>query len=669
MIALSNTHRAIMQAIANITINTTYIILMVGLVTLASADNTTEPLAPSDSASTSEYSPSSPKFTAANPSVNNEPILSAHRDTHYEKNSIYIKTHEGLSLWKIANHISTAKNIDVNQVMLILLNENPNSFDEYNINSMKARTLLAFPNQPQLILSDDEAAAEIQRQHAQWNDRSSGTQQTDRFADGASVGVNENGQNNQGNLDNRDDQEQIVHELQLQSPADKGARSHHTQADSVSDWENLPEASDASIGEHIIGEHKEVDQLDEAVSENQQVSVVPEHEALALSWDLAMLTALSDRLRSELSSVSVQQLLLHSVDNLKAYYYRTTPYHKQWLIGFLVILSVILLGLMVGRNQRCKQRRNQFRHQFVDQAQEPLVSRQARYELDNLPTITWTDRDVVLAKITRQAVVDDFETDTTANVADSYSAVTHSAEIDSPKNLSTTGTAVSARDFVMAQIAMRRRHVVKEETHVSQIKPLSSEEIIAKAKIFMAYGQYPQAITLLQSAVENNPEDIAVKCLLVEAYCYNRQTQDFLLLAEELQACLEAHSLEWKQLQGYAYRLVPEHSGFQFDASITQSEVEKQLSIVDAQQPDACQVGNDSLVDTDDTIENDADNEFEQDDDFALEDCATQLDLAKAYIAMGNTEQAQQMLNEVINQGDVSQRQQAYQLLLQLANS
>ena len=667
--ALCNTHRAIMQATANIAINTAYIIFMVGVVTLANADNTTEPVAPSDSASTSEFSRSSPKLIVENSGANNKPILSAHRDTHYEKNSIYIKTHEGLSLWKIANHISTAKNIDVNQVMLILLNENPNSFDEYNINSLKARTLLAFPNQPQLILSDDEAAEEIQRQHVQWKNNNSVTQQSNELTDEASVGANENEQDNLDYLSNKDDQEQIVHELQLQSPADKGARSHQTQAAPVSGWENLPEASNASIGEQIIGKHKEINQLDDAVSENQQVSVVPEHEAIELSWDLAMLTALSDRLRSELSSVSVQQLLLNSVDNFKAYYYRTTPYHKQWLIGFFVMLGVILLGLIIGRNQRCNQRRNQFRHQFVDQAQGPLVSRQAGCELDNLPTITWTDRDVVLAKITRQAVVDDFETDITANVADSYSVVTHSARFNSQQNLSTTRTGVSARDFIMAQIAMRRRHVVKEETHVSQTKPLSFEKIIEKAKILMAYGLYAQAISVLQSAVENHPEDIAVKCLLVEAYFYNRQTQDFLLLAEELQACLQAHSLEWKQLQGYAYRLVPEHSGFEFDTSIIQSEVEKQVSIVEAQKPDACHDGNDSLMDTDDTIENDADNEFEQDDDFALEDCATQLDLAKAYIAMGNTEQAQQMLNAVINRGDVSQRQQAYQLLLQLANS
>jgi pilus assembly protein FimV len=58
-----------------------------------------------------------------------------------------------------------------------------------------------------------------------------------------------------------------------------------------------------------------------------------------------------------------------------------------------------------------------------------------------------------------------------------------------------------------------------------------------------------------------------------------------------------------------------------------------------------------------------------EEDDFEIEDCATQLDLAKAYVAMGDVEQAQQALNDVINRGDEAQRQQAYQLLVQLASS
>jgi pilus assembly protein FimV len=97
--------------------------------------------------------------------------------------------------------------------------------------------------------------------------------------------------------------------------------------------------------------------------------------------------------------------------------------------------------------------------------------------------------------------------------------------------------------------------------------------------------------------------------------------------------------------------------------------VEKQPSQVDAQKHEPSNVANDSFMDTDNITDNDSVNSVEQDDDFVIEDCATQLDLAKAYIAMGNTEQAQQALNAVINLGDESQRQQAYQLIVQLANS
>ena len=647
MIGQINTRCSAIQAIAHIAINALYLAIVCSLITLASADN---------SAKDADFPEGFPisEFSADDVSRRNKSILSNDNDINHEKTSIYIKTSEGLTLWKIANHISSAKNIDVNQVMLVLLNENPKSFDEYNINSMRAKTVLAFPDEPHFTLSNNEAAAEIQRQHTQWSHRNSMAQQTDTSVDDSSMSINEN---------SLVDQEEILHELQLQSSDDGRPQAHHTLVVPASNWENLPEVSNESISEH-----EKIDQSDDsagALIDNEQVSVAYERDAIELSWDLQMLMALSDRLRSELSQVSDQQLLSNGVVNLKYYFYQTTQYHKQWLIVFLIMLSVILLGLMVGRNQR----RNQFRNQFINEAPEQLFVQRAENKIDSLPEMIWTDRDYVLAKITHQAVASDVETDIKSNFADLYSSESMLAEFDSQESLISTGSVLSARDLVIAQIAARRRNVEKEETDVSQVKWLSSAEIIERAKVLMAYGKYAQAIADLQLTLQHDSEDIAVKCQLAEAYCLNHQTQDFLLLAEDLQPCLQVNSLEWKKLQGYAYRIVPEHSGFEFDSSIIQLEVEKQPSQVDAQKHEPSNVANDSFLDTDNITDNDSVNSVEQDDDFVIEDCATQLDLAKAYIAMGNTEQAQQALNAVINLGDESQRQQAYQLIVQLANS
>ena len=49
------------------------------------------------------------------------------------------------------------------------------------------------------------------------------------------------------------------------------------------------------------------------------------------------------------------------------------------------------------------------------------------------------------------------------------------------------------------------------------------------------------------------------------------------------------------------------------------------------------------------------------------DEIATQLDLAKAYIELGNAESAKTILGEIIVAGNAEQRQQAQELLGQLA--
>jgi pilus assembly protein FimV len=48
------------------------------------------------------------------------------------------------------------------------------------------------------------------------------------------------------------------------------------------------------------------------------------------------------------------------------------------------------------------------------------------------------------------------------------------------------------------------------------------------------------------------------------------------------------------------------------------------------------------------------------------DEIASQLDLAKAYVELGNTSEAKTLLDEIMSTGNDSQRQQARELLAQL---
>lgn len=70
------------------------------------------------------------------------------------------------------------------------------------------------------------------------------------------------------------------------------------------------------------------------------------------------------------------------------------------------------------------------------------------------------------------------------------------------------------------------------------------------------------------------------------------------------------------------------------------------------------------------TLENGADTEdtsaAESDDSMSLDEAGTKLDLARAYLDMGDTSGARSLLNEVITEGDAAQQDEAQELLRQV---
>jgi FimV-like protein len=317
---------------------------------------------------------------------------------------------------------------------------------------------------------------------------------------------------------------------------------------------------------------------------------------------------------------------------------------------------VILLGFLIGKDRRRNQFLDESDNQNLDQVSFNVAQQEKEkladlntYDNDVQPSVVLTGRDRVLAKITRDILVEHKHADVELVLSPSKSE-----EI-----LTISNTASSARDLVMEQIASRRQHDKREHAVNSQIEPITIQESLNKAEICLAYAEVSLAIQLLQPIVLKNSDNIAAKLMLAEAYCLNQQQQDFIILAQELLQCLQIDSIEWQKLQGFAHRIAPLHPDFSSDPEFTLSNSGSNIQ-VDIQ---AVTIKRNSQA------ENNLEDDASLEDDLEMEDCATQLDLAKAYIAMGDNQQAQQALNNVINLGDENQRQQAHQLLVQLANS
>jgi pilus assembly protein FimV len=76
---------------------------------------------------------------------------------------------QGQTLWSIANSVKPDPALSVNQMMLAILRANPEAFDQDNINQLKSGSVLRIPDRDEVSrLSQEQAAALVHEQAAAW---------------------------------------------------------------------------------------------------------------------------------------------------------------------------------------------------------------------------------------------------------------------------------------------------------------------------------------------------------------------------------------------------------------------------------------------------------------------------------------------------------------------
>ncbi len=240
---------------------------------------------------------------------------------------------------------------------------------------------------------------------------------------------------------------------------------------------------------------------------------------------------------------------------------------------------------------------------------------------------------------------------------------------------------------------------------------------IAEAEVYMAYGRDVQAMEVLQDAVRRDPGRTELKIKLLEVYQKRKDVRAFESLAEELYGIIGKDPGKWGRVTEMGRRISPKHPLFAGMGGATVSgSMGMSLSGGDADSQDSSsldlisvpfshdaggepagdlgaeldtpstgvidfsaganpnqQVGGGMDVDTDSvsipmsgslnlppTPASTAAGDSM--DDFKASEVATKLDLAKAYMEMGDRDAAKGFLDEVLKDGNESQRQQASDL-------
>ena len=232
---------------------------------------------------------------------------------------------------------------------------------------------------------------------------------------------------------------------------------------------------------------------------------------------------------------------------------------------------------------------------------------------------------------------------------------------------------------------------------------------ISEADIYLTYGHHDQAERVLASAILREPTRTDFKLKLLEVYQAQGDLEKFEQMAGQLSTSLPVDSSEWVSVAQMGRALSSNNSLFTaiplsrreadnevasdgntwteeigIDLELEEPGVELVTPTIssppDVQPDETRRSSSTDLELSEDPVKHpvektvydpefsDADNSTEDPDNADSMDVGTRLDLARAYIEMGDNSAAKNMLNEVVQHGDANQRASAQAMLVTLDN-
>lgn len=229
-----------------------------------------------------------------------------------------------------------------------------------------------------------------------------------------------------------------------------------------------------------------------------------------------------------------------------------------------------------------------------------------------------------------------------------------------------------------------------EEAAVAAAPGDAEQDPIAEADIYLAYGRHSQAQQMLETAIDREPGRTDLRLKLLEVFVDQDSPEQFKATCEALLAIDPGANADAEALLGGvddASRWWPQGSvaapadefleSYTEGSEVTDADLGLELDLdtdtdapaadaiteadVEAEKDFSLQLAYDA-----DTAEADAQQE-EQAEAGQEDEVGTKLDLARAYIDMGDIEGAREILDEVLKEGDSAQRDEATTMMERIA--
>ena len=534
---------------------------------------------------------------------------------------IYGPTSSSDTLWSIAAKVRPSRAVTIQQAMITIFEANPEAFMRGNINNLKRGAELKVPDSEVFNqLSQREAMSMIARHNENWRTgkRSEPRVVMDTSSDSGYKSTTQTSNSEQGRLS-------------LSTDSSETGIGGSSVSDIIVEEENeiLKQQNDSLIVQSESDAEK-IQQLERLLElKNEQLAnmqnreeAVPEEVQPKKVDTTTEIEPLSKPIQTEVSTPSVTDNASKNstIDNVLS-----GQYNLYMAIGGGVILLLLIVSIM----------------------------RRRRDDVDYNTAISSNKSDVT------------------------------------PSSTPTESYSKSA-DEVLAGTNVDDSETVEDilvEKDIADTAAVSDP--LGEADIYLAYGKFGQAESLLLAAIAEDPERIELSTKLLECYAEMNDHNKFESQVNSLETAMSSDSELAKNIEDLYQTAWPEGELFaadseeefstdiaddemttedSLDADTISDNIEDVPSVEDVfgEELDTVDDDDDNSLEIDESLlvdEESDDEHTESDTEVSSDDIDTQLDLARAYIEMGDHEGTREIISEILESGSDEQCSEAQKIL------
>ena len=537
------------------------------------------------------------------------------------------------TLWEIAKRTRPGNDISMDQMMHALLRENPHAFMNNNINRLKAGVTLDIPDRNTInSITASEAVAESRRQEQEWKAGQQAVTQENEPQAAAPVDPVETVDSTESLLQLTAPEEETIAGLATASSGDPEAVEGTSQTDLdkqlalVSEEAEASKAQSEELQSRVVDLEEQIETMkrllelkDDALAGMQDqvaadadtaddIIVIDESET-ALETDVVDVEdAATDEVPEEVVAEAEPEATV--ADEARGI---VNKLMDNPVLAGLGVLVAILLGGFLWASTRHKG------HQGI---------------FDDEMTLEKHMANASAMKNEQQVPVVDFDEDV-------------------------------------------------PEDEIVPIQGHDESDPLTEADVYLAYGRIQQAEDVLQAALENTPDNAELRVKLLEVYHAGGNISAFDREASEFRDRVTEDDARWLRVATMGFALSPSNELYRAGGIDSEKSGDMEFDMdlsgmddpVDDTDSDVNAGSDDPVMDLPDSIDfnlDDVSEEIDDEEDASeglldnADEVATKLDLARAYMDMGDPEGARSILDEVMGEGNEEQKREAEDIIAQI---